>query len=95
MTNEEAIKIFESWASVKYNPTTDAAKLAISALRAQEKEHIGDVTEMTEPCGWCNYFIEEVKLFYVSEYDDDKQYYRFCPMCGRPLNTHAIVGGNK
>ena len=32
-------------------------------------DHISDVTKMIEPCGWCSYFTEEVKSFYVSEYD--------------------------
>lgn len=58
MTNEEAIKILESWLAVFVHDDdgtdADAREMtlaipkAISALRAQEKYHIGDVTEMIE-----------------------------------------------
>ncbi len=40
MTTEEAIKIIGAWAEVRYQPTRDAARLALAALRAQlEREN--------------------------------------------------------
>lgn len=37
MTIEEAIKHFEAQAQCKYEPTRQAAQMAVSALRARQK----------------------------------------------------------
>lgn len=93
-TTEESIRHFET--QQKRYVREHNGKLcphyanAIEALRrAQPAEpltdHISDVTKMIEPCGWCSYFAEEIQSFYVSECGDDKQHYKFCPMCGCKL----------
>lgn len=102
MTNKDAIKIFErrlEFAKKEYSDVAsdyiEAIKLAISALRAQDKE----------PCEYCKgtHYTERKALLDNREFellidtdnticvfckeskDLDEVKIKYCPMCARPL----------
>ena len=109
MTNEEAMEaltsrnviscdsdpVCEVGFPVHLDDFEEAIGMAISALRAQEKEPC-------EFCGFMDDFPEDRKLYPKEGYTFYSGYYkqidvdvfderevdrlRFCPMCGRPLN---------
>lgn len=92
MTNEEAIEVLENgawWdlvgtmpcdreASVKFHAALD---VGIAALRAQQTPATLDRSRW-EGCNWCIWFCPGVT-------GDPHWYYRFCPICGRPLIEEA------
>ena len=74
MTREEAIKHFEVQARCSCRPFSDAAKMAVSALRAQQTPAKLD-RRGWEECPDC-WLWEGLNNF-------------FCPYCGRPLTEAA------
>lgn len=77
MTREEAIKKFEAWAECKYEPTRQAALMAISALRAQQTPLD---RSRWEGCEFCSK---------ITDKGADAAGCLFCPVCGRPLKKEA------
>ena len=74
MTREEAIRIFESWVECKYEPTRQAAELAVAVFCAQQAPVRIDRNRWEE-CDYCK----------LAPYWGK----HFCPMCGRPLDEEA------
>lgn len=46
MTREEAIKIFKEWAQCNYQPTREAAKIAVAALTLLTQEQAERAAEV-------------------------------------------------
>ena len=93
MKIEEAIKIFEDWAKCNYEPTKQAAQLALTALRSMQEAgepfHIDrSKWEYCLTCRDLRYLPYEVcagiKMLGGSEIGAS-----FCPSCGRPLTEEA------
>lgn len=96
MTIEEAIKKFEAWAECKYEPTRQAAMMAISALRAQQTPLDRSRWEGCETCGtkhcWaCKNVLclEEENPCSACNMGSEFEPIGFCPDCGRPLTEEA------
>lgn len=84
MTRGEAIKIFESWAECKYEPTRQAAELAVAALRAQQTTTKLDRSrwEWCVVCNRCGVSGSNKLLCNGAEA-------QYCPFCGHPLTDEA------
>ena len=97
MKIEEAIKIFEDWAKCNYEPTKQAAQLALTALRsmpeARETFHI-DRNEW-KPCVDCRIKCRNCvvrgkeKCARCEKYSEYVPENNFCSNCGRPLTEEA------
>lgn len=95
MTREEAIKKFESFSECKYEPTRQAALMAISALRAQQTPLDRSRWEAHPEIKRRPYRSERFKEFKLSE--DGEVLYRktvtihenwtddYCSACGKKL----------
>lgn len=102
MTREEAIKIFKEWAQCNYQPTREAAKIAVAALTPPTQEQM----ERVWGADWLNFYGEYSEaecskcgdLFEVSPdeqprkeyFDAFKQFYKFCPSCGAAMTPEAM-----
>lgn len=94
MTREEAIIIFEAWAKCNYEPTRQAAQMAISALRSATREQ---VEKSWAGCEYCEK--HKINLVRIEMNCNDSpgspkrlnptRVPKFCPMCGRPLTEEA------
>lgn len=95
MTREEAIKIFKEWAQCNYQPTREAAQLAIAALSHLTQEQVW------KGCSWCNKEGKKPENWECSLLDDRGfslvmggevvwTNANFCPICGRPLADKAV-----
>lgn len=96
MAIEEAIKKFEAWAECKYEPTRQAALMAISALRAQEtkldRSRWEGCTHCDDGCCCtCKYSVTRPTFSPCRECDIGSMYdpQNYCPNCGRPLTEEA------
>ena len=76
MTIDRACEILDSEHREHYesiDPVNEACRMAINALRAQEKE----------PCEFCKSGYTSTGKSLAEYVSDDE--YNFCPICGRPL----------
>lgn len=87
MTREEAIKHFESQAQCNYRPFSEAAKMAVSALRAQQEPVKLDRSRW-EGCVVCN----GCGVGGSNELLCGGVEAKYCPLCGRPLTEKAWAG---
>lgn len=96
MTNEEAISIIENRIKLPDDDTyggmcekeyqQEALNLAISALRAQEKEPCEICSGNSLPCdNDCDGFCDICDIPEVWKTIHKTGQYNYCPMCGRPL----------
>lgn len=88
---EEAIARFEEWAKCNYEPTRQAAQMALAALRPISRERVERATWIVTTDNGCTMYAcsacgaRDVKELY--EYENPRL---FCYRCGRPMTDEAV-----